>query len=63
MQVATPDPEARWRAPLIAAAIVIVVSMVLLVIAYVKLAGDADDEAQASASIVAMTDAARAPGS
>ena len=41
------DSESPWRLPLIAAGIVIVVSMVLLVLAYVKLAGDADDEAQA----------------
>jgi hypothetical protein len=61
----TPDSEPQWRIPLIAAGIVIGVSMVLLVIAYVKLAGEADDEAQAGLLVAApvMLGLARRSGS
>lgn len=53
-------PKPVWRAPLIAAAIVLAACALLFAIVYAALSSDASDEAHASASIVATTDAASA---
>ena len=62
---AAPDPEPRWREPLIAAGVVILIAMVVLVVVFLKLGADADDEAQTSLVVGAplMLGAARRPGS